>query len=191
MKNTTGNKHLLTPTEEKALMQTLQHRFEKHMSRHQGLSWEAIEKKLKAAPEKCWSLHQMEQSGGEPDVISYDKKNDTYTFMDCSPESPDGRRNTCFDEEARMARKTARPNSSAIAMAAEMNVSLLTEEQYKLLQETGIYDQKTSSWIQTPAAIRKLGGALFCDRRYNHVFIYHNGASSYYSARGFRAALTV
>ncbi|HTF81510.1 MAG TPA: DUF4256 domain-containing protein, partial [Cytophagales bacterium] len=156
-----------------------------------GLDWAKVQAKLEANPEKLWSLDQMEATGGEPDVIGYDKKTDEYLFVDCAAESPKGRRSICYDHEALESRKEHKPANSAIEMAADMGVALLSEEQYRQLQQLGSFDTKTSSWVITPAEVRKLGGALFCDRRYNQVFLYHNGAESYYGARGFRAALKV
>ena len=173
------------------LLKLLKVRFEKNMSRHKGLDWAKVQAKLEANPEKLWSLDQMEATGGEPDVIGYDKKTDEYLFVDCAAESPKGRRSICYDHEALESRKEHKPANSAIEMAADMGVALLSEEQYRQLQQLGSFDTKTSSWVITPAEVRKLGGALFCDRRYNQVFLYHNGAESYYGARGFRAALKV
>ena len=174
-----------------ALLQALQTRFEQNLNRHKGLKWSAVGARLEANPQKLRSLEQMESTGGEPDVIGHDKKSGEVLFMDCSAESPPGRRSLCYDGEALQARKQHKPASSAIEMAAAMGIELLTEDQYRELQKYGNFDTKTSSWIQTPAAIRELGGALFCDRRYDHVFTYHNGAQSYYAARGFRGALRV
>ncbi|SKA18406.1 DUF4256 domain-containing protein [Sediminibacterium ginsengisoli] len=179
----------LTSQENTALLQLLSARFEKHKNRHKGIVWAGVQKKLEASPDKLWSLQQMEESGGEPDVVGYDKKKDQYIFFDCSAESPKGRRSTCYDREALESRKEHPPADNVIDMCDEMGIDLLTEEQYRELQQLGDFDTKTSSWIQTPAAIRKLGGALFCDKRYDHVFVYHNGASSYYAARGFRGCL--
>lgn len=173
------------------LLEVLKLRFDKNMNRHKGLSWANIHAKLEANVVKLWSLNEMEISGGEPDVVDYVKQTDEYIFMDCSAESPKGRRSICYDHEALNARKEHKPGNSAINMAAEMGIEVLTEEQYKQLQQLGKFDLKTSSWVQTPAAIRKLGGAIFCDCRYNHVFTYHNGAESYYAARGFRGMLKV
>jgi hypothetical protein len=169
----------------------LKDRFEKNMNRHKGIKWTDVQKKLEAHPEKEWSLNEMEKTGGEPDVAGFDKKTGEYTFYDFSAESPAGRRNVCYDREGLESRKTARPENSAIDMANAMGIELLTEEQYRELQKLGEFDTKTSSWIQTPAGIRKLGGALFADRRYGTVFTYHNGAQSYYGARGFRGLLRV
>lgn len=169
----------------------LQARFEKNMKRHKGIEWAKVRQKLEGKPEKMWSLNEMEMSGGEPDVVGYDKKTDEFIFYDCAPETPKGRRSICYDGEALASRKEHKPKTSAMDMAAMMGVELLNEEQYRALQKLGEFDTKTSSWIQTPSAIRELGGALFCDRRYDHVFVYHNGAESYYAARGFRASLRV
>lgn len=173
------------------LLNTLKERFEKNMNRHSDLEWAKVQAKLEANPSKLWSLHQMEVTDGEPDVVGYDKEKDEYIFFDCSAESPKGRRSVCYDREALEARKKHKPENSAMDMATEMGIELLTEEQYRALQELGNFDLKTSSWVQTPAAIRKLGGAIFCDRRYDTVFMYHNGADSYYGARGFRGSLRV
>jgi hypothetical protein len=169
----------------------LKARFEKNMSRHKGLEWPEVQAKLEAAPEKLWSLNEMERTGGEPDVVGHDKKTGEYIFYDCSAETPAGRRNVCYDREALEARKEHKPATSAIDMASAMGIAMLTEEQYRELQKLGAFDTRTSSWVQTPSAIRNLGGALFADRRYNAVFVYHNGASSYYGARGFRGSLRV
>ena len=173
------------------LLQTLKVRFEKNMNRHKGVEWAKVQAKLQANTEKLRSLNEMEQTGGEPDVVGHDKKTGEYVFYDCSVESPKGRRSVCYDREALEARKENKPKDSAINMATTMGVELLTEEQYRELQKLGEFDLKTSSWVKTPADIRKLGGALFCDRRYNTVFLYHNGADSYYAARGFRGSLRV
>ncbi len=173
------------------LLGALQARFEKNMQRHKGLAWADVRAKLDSNPKKLRTLDEMEMSGGEPDVVGYDKKTGEYIFYDCSPESPRERRSICYDHAAREARKENKPPDSAMNMAAEMGIELLTEEQYRELQQLGEFDTKTSSWLQTPAAIRKLGGALFADRRFNHVFVYHNGAESYYAARGFRGSLRV
>ncbi|MEO6612908.1 MAG: DUF4256 domain-containing protein [Chitinophagaceae bacterium] len=173
------------------LIKTLKARFEKNKTRHKGLEWSKIEAKLQANPGKLWSLREMEETGGEPDVVGQDKKTGGYLFYDCSPESPKDRRSICYDHEALASRKEHKPANSAMEMAADMGIELLTEEQYRELQELGNFDTKTSSWVLTPATIRKLGGALFCDRRYNTVFLYHNGAESYYAARGFRGSLKV
>ncbi|MBE2183911.1 MAG: DUF4256 domain-containing protein [Anaerolineae bacterium] len=173
------------------LLSTLKARFEKNMPRHLGLEWAKVLAKLEATPEKLWSLAEMERTGGQPDVVSHDKKTGEYVFFDCSPESPDGRRSLCYDREAWEARKENKPKDTAVDLAAAMGVELLTEDQYRALQMLGKFDLKTSSWVKTPADIRKLGGAVFCDRRYNTVFLYHNGADSYYAARGFRGVLRV
>ena len=161
------------------------------MNRHQGLEWAAVQAKLEANPEKLWSLSEMERTGGEPDVVGHDKKTGEYIFYDCSAESPNGRRSVCYDRAALESRKANKPENNAVDMAAAMGIELLTEEQYRALQKLGDFDTKTSSWVNTPADIRKLGGALFCDRRYDPVFVYHNGAESYYAARGFRGSLRV
>jgi Protein of unknown function (DUF4256) len=181
----------LKANQREELLSTLKARFEKNMNRHEGLAWSKVQAKLEANPEKLWSLNEMESTGGEPDVVGFDKKKGEYTFFDCSAETPKGRRSVCYDREAQEARKEHKPKDSAIDMAAAMGIELLTEEQYRELQKLGEFDLKTSSWVQTPADIRKLGGALFCDRRYGHVFLYHNGAESYYGARAFRGSLTV
>jgi hypothetical protein len=173
------------------LLSTLKARFEKHMNRHKGIEWARVQARLEANPEKLWSLNEMETTGGEPDVVGHDKKTGEYIFYDCSAESPKGRRSVCYDREALEARKEHKPKDSAMNMANAMRIELLTEEQYRELQKLGEFDTKTSSWIKTPADIRKLGGALYCDRRYNHIFLYHNGADSYYAARGFRGCLMV
>jgi hypothetical protein len=173
------------------LLATLKTRFEKHMPRHKGIAWADVQAKLEDNAAALQTLHAMESSGGEPDVIAYDKKSGEYTFCDCSAESPAGRRSLCFDPEALAARKENKPQGSAVGMADEMGVELLTEDAYRALQVLGAFDLKTSSWVQTPSDIRKLGGALFCDRRYGKVFVYHNGAQSYYAARGFRGTLRV
>lgn len=173
------------------LLNTLKARFEKNMNRHKNIEWDKVQAKLEANPEKLWSLNEMEKTGGESDVVDYDKQTNEYIFYDCSAESPKDRRSLCYDREALNSRKEAKPKNSAMDMAAEMGIELLTEEQYKALQKLGEFDTKTSSWIVTPANIRKLGGAIFCDRRYNTVFVYHNGAESYYAARGFRGLLRV
>lgn len=186
-----GYKKELSPEKCSSLLHTLKTRFEKNMQRHKAVGWTTIQTKLEANNKKLWSLNEMEESGGEPDVVGYDKKTGEYIFYDCSAESPKGRRSICYDHEALEKRKEHKPDNSAVEMAADMGIALLTEEQYRNLQALGNFDTKTSSWIQTPAAIRKLGGALFCDRRYNTVFVYHNGAESYYAARAFRGLLRV
>jgi len=181
-------KKKLPPDQTKQLFGILKARFEKNPGRHKGLDWTKVEAKLEESPEKLVSLYEMEQTGGEPDVIGQEKTGE-YLFVDCAAESPKGRRSLCYDDEALDSRKENKPEGSALGMAAAMGVELLTEEQYRNLQKLGVFDTKTSSWIQTPAGIRKLGGALFCDRRYDTVFMYHNGAESYYAARGFRGML--
>ncbi len=191
MNNTNSNKKELSPEQRDELLSALKTRFETNMKRHKGHEWVQVQAKLEANPEKLWSLNEMERTGGEPDVVGYDKKTDEYLFYDCSAESPKGRRSICYDREALESRKVAKPENSAMDMATAMGIELLTEEQYRELQQLGNFDMKTSSWIKTPADIRKLGGALFCDRRYNTVFVYHNGADSYYAARGFRGSLRV
>lgn len=178
-------------TQREELLGALKARFEKNMKRHKDLEWAKVQAKLEADTDKLWSLSEMERTGGEPDVIGYDKKADEYIFCDCSPESPTGRRSLCFDREALDSRKENKPEGSAVDMATAMGIELLTEEQYRDLQKLGNFDLKTSSWVTTPPDIRKLGGALFCDRRYGHIFLYHNGAQSYYAARGFRGSLRV
>lgn len=173
------------------LLFILKTRFEENMSRHKSIIWTDVQKKLEANDEKVWSLYEMERTGGEPDIVGYDTVSDMYIFMDCSPESPKGRRSVCYDREALDSRKEHKPSNNALEMAASMGIELLTEEQYRQLQTLGSFDTKTSSWVLTPTPIRKLGGAIFCDRRYNTVFTYHNGAESYYAARGFRCSLKV
>jgi hypothetical protein len=184
-------KRKLSPEQREDLLKTLKTRFEKNMQRHKGLEWADIQAKLEANAEKLWSLHQMEITGGEPDVVGFDEKTGEYLFYDCSAESPKGRRSVCYDHEALESRKANKPENSAVGMAADMGIELLTEEQYRELQTLGSFDTKTSSWVKTPERIRKLGGAIFCDRRYDTVFTYHNGAESYYAARGFRGSLRV
>jgi len=191
MKNTKRKKGDLSPQDGEELLRALKARFEKNINRHKGLEWAKVEAKLKANVEKLWSLNEMERTGGEPDVVGFDKKTGEYVFYDCSAESPKGRRSVCYDREALEARKEHKPANNTVGMAEAMGVELLTEEQYRELQKLGEFDTKTSSWVKTPSAIRKLGGALFCDRRYDHVFVYHNGAESYYAARGFRGSLRV
>ena|ERR1051325_3619798 len=188
---TKKNKNDLSPEQREELLRALKARFEKNMNRHKGLDWSKVQTKLEANSEKLWSLNEMERTGGEPDVVGHDKKTGEYIFYDCSVESPAGRRSICYDREALEARKEHKPKDSAINMALAMGIELLTEEQYRELQKLGNFDTKTSSWVKTPPEIRKLGGALFCDRRYDHVFVYHNGADSYYAARGFRGSLSV
>ena len=181
----------LSPAQGQELLKTLKARFEKNMNRHKGLDWAKVQAKLEADAEKLWSLSEMESTGGEPDVVGHDKKTGEYIFYDCSAESPKGRRSVCYDREALDARKENKLKNSAVDIAAVMGVELLTEEEYRELQKLGEFDLKTSSWVKTPAEIRKRGGALYCDRRYDHVFLYHNGADSYYAARGFRGWLRV
>ncbi|MCC8410866.1 DUF4256 domain-containing protein [Mucilaginibacter sp. UR6-1] len=181
----------LAPDQQTDLLQTLKARFDKHMNRHAGIKWMDVEARLKANAAKLRSLNEMEATGGEPDVVGCDDKTGEYIFYDCSAESPKGRRSICYDSQALEARKEFKPENTALDMAAEMGIEVLTEQQYRELQQLGDFDLKTSSWVQTPAGIRKLGGAIFCDRRYNTVFTYHNGASSYYASRGFRGRLTV
>lgn len=184
-------KHELSIAQTKELLIMLDSRFIKNIHRHKDINWKKVQSKLDVQPDKLWSLYKMEQTGGEPDVIAYDKKTDTYLFVDCSAESPSGRRSVCYDREALESRKEHAPKHTAIDMAQEMGITLLTEEQYRYLQSRQPVDQKTSSWLLTPPAIRKEGGAIFGDYRYKQVFIYHNGAQSYYAARGFRGALIV
>ena len=186
-----SNKKDLSPKQREELLKTVKARFEKNMDRHPGLEWVQVQAKLEAHAEKLWSLSEMERTGGEPDVIGHDKKTGEYIFYDCSAESPKDRRSLCYDREALESRKENKPANNAMDVAAAMGIEILTEEQYRALQKLGNFDTKTSSWVQTPSAIRKLGGALFCDRRYNTVFVYHNGAESYYAARGFRGLLRV
>jgi hypothetical protein len=188
MKKTTNK---LSAEQSKELLGVLKKRFEKNRNRHKGIDWADVETRLIANPGKLWSLDEMELTGGEPDVVGFDKKTGEYIFYDCSPETPKDRRSICYDEAALQSRKEHKPKNSAVAMAEEMGIELLTEEQYRQLQELGAFDLKTSSWIKTPDDVRKLGGALFCDRRYNKVFLYHNGAESYYAVRGFRGCLKV
>ncbi|HOY16693.1 MAG TPA: DUF4256 domain-containing protein [Haliscomenobacter sp.] len=181
----------LSPEQNEALFSTLKTRFEKNLNRHQGLDWAPVQTKLEGNPEKLWSLHAMEETGGEPDVVGLDSKTGEYIFYDCSLESPKGRRSICYDHEALESRKENKPDNSAVEMAVDMGIELLTEEEYRALQQLGKFDAKTSSWITTPPDIRKLGGAIFCDFRYGKVFVYHNGAESYYGSRGFRGLLRV
>lgn len=188
-KNMNSAKKNLLPQQREELLGILKARFEKNMNRHEGINWAEVEARLEG--EKLWSLNEMEETGGEPDVVGQDVKTGGYIFFDCSPESPKGRRSVCYDHEALESRKEHKPADSALGMAAAMGVELLSEEEYRKLQNLGKFDQKTSSWVKTPANIRELGGALFCDRRYNSVFLYHNGAESYYAARGFRGSLKV
>ena len=188
---TIENKKELLPKQCEELIKTLKNRFDKNMNRHEGIEWDKVQVKLNANPEKLWSLNEMERTGGEPDIIGIDIITGDYIFYDCSEESPKGRRSVCYDREGLESRKEHKPENNAIDMATAMGIELTTVEQYQTLQQFGNFDTKTSSWVQTPTEIRKLGGALFCDRRYNHVFVYHNGAESYYSARGFRGSLTI
>lgn len=184
-------KRELLPLQAEQLLSSLQSRFEKHMERHAGLQWAEVKPRLEANAEKLWSLTEMERTDGEPDVVAQDKVTGEYIFFDCSAESPKGRRSVCYDREALDARKEHKPENNALDMAAAMGIDLLTEEQYRELQKVGKFDLKTSSWIKTPPEIRKLGGALFCDRRFDQVFVYHNGAESYYASRGFRGMLRI
>jgi hypothetical protein len=184
-------KEQLSQKQREELFKVLKSRFEKNMNRHKGLEWAKIQAKLQANPEKLWSLSEMERTGGEPDVVDYDKKTGEYIFYDCSEESPKDRRNVCYDHDALESRKEFKPKNNAIDMAAVMGIEILTEKQYQELQKLGKFDTKTSSWLKTPSEIRKLGGAIFADRRYEHVFVYHNGAESYYGVRGFRGSLSV
>ena len=184
-------KQKLSPAEMKALLLALQARFEKNPGRHKNIEWAQVQARLAARPEKLWSLHQMETTGGEPDVVAYDKTTGEFSFFDCSAESPEGRRNCCYDREALDSRKEHKPKHNAVELAAALGIELLIEEQYRELQQLGNFDTKTSSWVKTPADVRKLGGALFCDRRFGRVFVYHNGAQSYYSGRAFRGWLRV
>jgi hypothetical protein len=191
MNSVTRNKKELSPKQREELLSALEARFDKNMNRHKGLEWAKVRAKLEGNADKLWSLSEMERTGGEPDVVGHDNKTGEYVFYDCAAESPKDRRSACYDREALDSRKENKPKKSATDMAAAMGVELLTEEQYRELQKLGNFDTKTSSWVKTPSAIRKLGGALFCDRRYDTVFVYHNGAESYYAARGFRGWLRV
>ena len=190
MKNV-KTKTALSPKQREELLRALKARFGKSMNRHKGLEWAKVQSKLEANAEKLWSLNEMERTGGEPDVVGHDKKTGEYVFYDCSAESPKGRTSVCYDREGLESRKEHRPKTTAMDMAAAMGIELLTEEEYLELQKLGDFDTKTSSWVKTPSDIRKLGGALFCDRRYDTVFVYHNGAESYYAARAFRGSLRV
>jgi len=185
------NRKELSPEQREELIKTLKVRFEKNKSRHTGLEWANVQSKLEANADKLWSLGEMERTGGEPDVIAHDNTTDEYIFYDCSAETPKGRRSVCYDREALESRKEFKPENNAVDMAASIGIELLTEAQYRELQTLGKFDMKTSSWVKTPAEIRKLGGAIFCDRRYDHIFTYHNGAESYYAVRGFRGLLRV
>ena len=191
MNKINSNRKELSPRQREELLGALKARFEKNMNRHKGLEWAKVQAKLEANPGRIWSLNEMERTGGEPDVVGFDKKPGEYIFYDCSAESPKGRRSLCYDREALEARKEHKPENNAIDMTAAMGIELLTEELYRELQKLGNFDTKTSSWVKTPSNIRKLGGAIFADRRYDHVFVYHNGADSYYAARGFRGSLRV
>jgi hypothetical protein len=184
-------KKKLSPEQQEELLNILKTRFEKNKGRHKGLDWTKVQARLEAHPAKLWSLDEMESTGGEPDVVGYDKKTGEFIFYDCSAESPKGRRSICYDHEALESRKEHKPKDSALGMAADMGITILTEDEYRELQTLGAFDLKTSSWVQTPADIRELGGALFCDRRYDTIFLYHNGAESYYAARAFRGSLRV
>jgi len=185
------NKKELSPEQREEIISALKSRFEKNMNRHEGLEWAKVQAKLEANTEKLWSLTEMERTGGEPDVVGHDKTTGEYIFYDCSAESPKGRRSVCYDREGLESRKEHKPENNAMDMAAAMGIELLSEEQYRALQQLGNFDTKTSSWVKTPPEIRRHGGALFCDRRYDHVFVYHNGAESYYAIRGFRGLLRV
>jgi hypothetical protein len=191
MSNVSSKKKALSPEQRKELLGAVKARFEKNMNRHKGLEWAKIQTKLEANAGKLWSLYEMERTGGEPDVVDHDKKTGEYIFCDCSAETPKGRRNVCYDRDAQEARKEFKPENNAMDVAAAMGIELLTEEQYRELQKLGNFDTKTSSWVKTPSDIRKLGGALFADRRYDTVFVYHNGASSYFGSRAFRGLLRV
>jgi hypothetical protein len=191
MKDITNNKKPLSPKEREDLLGTLKARFEKNTNRHKGLDWVKVQARLEANPDKLWSLHEMERTGGEPDVVGHDKKTGEYLFFDCSAETPKGRVSVCYDREGLESRKEHRPKDTAMDMAAAMGIELLTEEEYLELQKLGDFDTKTSSWVKSPAEMRKLGGALYCDRRYGRVFVGHNGAQSYYAARGFRGSRKV
>src|SRR5437762_9870605 len=191
MSSTNSNKKKLSSARSEELIKILKARFEKNMNCHKGLEWAKVKTRLESNNQKLWSLNEMEETGGEPDVVGHDKKTGEYIFYDCSAESPKGRRSICYDHEALESRKEHKPENSAVAMAADMGVEVLSEEQYRELQKLGEFDTKTSSWIKTPPEIRKLEGALFCDRRFDHVFLYHNGAESYYAARAFRGSLRV
>src|SRR6202030_3421458 len=190
-RNINSNKKDLSPGQREELLRALKARFEKNMNRHKGLEWAKVQAKLEGNAEKLWSLNEMERTGGEPDVVGHDEETGEYIFYDCSAESPKGRRSVCYDREALESRKEHKPKDSAVGMAVAMGIELLTEEQYRELQKFGKFDAKTSSWVKTPSAIRNLGGALFCDRRFDTVFVYHNGAESYYAGRAFRCPLKV
>ena len=190
-RNINSNRKDLSPEQGEELFRALKARFESNMNRHESLEWAKVQAKLEVTPERLWSLNEMERTGGEPDVVGHDKKTGEYIFYDCSAESPKGRRSVCYDREALESRKEHKPEDSAVDMAVAMGIELLTEEQYRELQRLGNFDTKTSSWVKTPSKVRKLGGALFCDRRYDTVFVYHNGSESYYAGRGFRGLLRV
>lgn len=191
MKNQSPAKKRLSHSDQTKLLKTLKARFDQNMNRHKGVEWNKIQSRLESAPDKLWSVSEMERTGGEPDIIGHENESGVFLFVDCSDESPRHRRSLCYDREALDSRKENKPQGSAVEMALRMGIELLTEEQYRALQKLGEFDTKTSSWIATPQSIRKLGGALFCDRRYDHVFVCHNGAQSYYAARGFRGCLRV
>ena len=191
MSKASKSKNKLSSQQQAELFEVLKLRFEKNMNRHKAIEWDNVQRKLEIATEKLWTLYEMERTGGEPDVVGYDKNTNEYIFYDCSAESPKGRRSICYDREALESRKEHKPANSAVGMAEEIGIDILTEDQYRALQKLGVFDTKTSSWVKTPADIRKLGGAIFCDRRYDTVFLYHNGAESYYAARGFRGLLKV
>jgi len=191
MNNINSNKKKLSSDQREEFLKTLKARFENNMNRHKGLDWTKVQARLEVNTEKLWSLNEMERTGGEPDVVGHDKKTGEYIFYDCSAESPKNRRSICYDRKALESRKEFKPKDTAMDMAAAMGIEILTEEQYRELQKLGKFDTKTSSWLETPSEIRKLGGAIFADRRYNHVFVYHNGAESYYAARAFRGSLRV
>ncbi len=191
MNNIDSNTKGLSPEQREELLRGLKARFEKNGNRHKGLNWATAQARLEANPEKLWPLNEMERTGGEPDVVGYDKETGEYIFYDCSAETPKGRRNVCYDRKALDSRKEFKPQDTAMDMAGAMGIEILTEEQYRELQNLGNFDTKTSSWLKTPSEIRKLGGAIFADRRYDHVFVYHNGADSYYGVRGFRGSLRV
>ena len=191
MNDIPGNKKPLSPKQREELLMALQSRFEKNLNRHKSLEWAKVQAKLEASAEKLWSLNEMEKTGGEPDVVGHDKKTGEFIFFDCTEQSPEGRTSICYDREGLESRKEFKPKNNALDLAAAMGIEILTEEQYRELQKLGEFDTKSSSWVKTPADIRKLGGALFCDRRYGHVFVHHNGAQSYYSGRAFRGSLRV
>ena len=191
MKQTENKQNKLSPAQRETLLSALKARFEKNLNRHKGLDWAKVQARLEANGEKLWSLNEMERTGGEPDVVGFDKKTGEYVFYDCSPQSPEGRTSLCYDREALDSRKKFKPKNNIMDLAASMGVAVLTEEEYRELQKLGEFDTKSSSWVKTPDDVRKLGGALFCDRRYGRVFVFHNGAESYYEGRGFRGALRV